>query len=70
VITVSRDEFFAYVCPRDIVTYSHPEYTAWETRSRVVVGRSLPGWKSPGDPKVYMLTESAYAEGRTRKVAA
>jgi hypothetical protein len=62
VISVSKEEFFAYVGARDIVSsVAHEDYTTWETRQRVEVGRSWPGWKNPGGEHRYMLTESAYA---------
>lgn len=53
---VSKVEFFDLVGPRDVTPYSgQPEYTTWETSDRVVIGRSYPGWRNPGDPKVYFL---------------
>jgi cell wall-associated NlpC family hydrolase len=61
-ISVSKDEFFSYVGPRDIVpSTANEDYTVWETRQRIEVGRSWPGWKNPGGEHCYMLTESAYA---------
>lgn len=54
---VSKEEFFAFVGPRDIVTSNNnPNYTVWEDRSRRVVGRSLPGWENPREPSVWMLS--------------
>jgi len=62
-VIVSRDEFFAYVNPRDIVLSNHdPNHTTWETRSRVVVGRTYPGWKNPGGERTYLLTKRARGE--------
>jgi hypothetical protein len=56
---VSAEEFFALLKadPRDIMPrHAYPDYTTWEDqRTRQVVGRSLPGWRNPGEPKVYML---------------
>lgn len=58
-VTVTKEEFFSYVGPRDIHPRSEPEKTTWETRDRTVVGVSQPGWKNPGAPSVYMLTRAA-----------
>lgn len=62
-VVVSWEEFFAYVGPRDIVLLAEPEYTVWETRTRHVVGRSYPGWRSAWNAKrYYMLERSAARE--------
>jgi hypothetical protein len=59
-IEVSAEQFFAYVNPRNIHPITdHPERTLWETERRELVGTTLPGWRNPGAPKVYMLTEAA-----------
>lgn len=63
-VIVTKEEFFAAIGPRDIVLRTEPEYTEWETRSRVVVGRTTPGyrngWGLEGQtPSVYMLVPSA-----------
>lgn len=66
-VIVSKEEFFEFlrVDPRDIMPRRlEPAFTGWETPNRVVLGRSLPGWRDHGDPRVpraYMLTEEAYA---------
>jgi hypothetical protein len=61
-IAVTQEEFFSYVGPRDIVpSNANPEYTVWETRHRVEVGRSYPGWRNPGEPARYLLTEAAHS---------
>lgn len=55
-VPVSREVFFSYVMPRDIVLRTEPDYTIWETRGRAVVGMSTPGWRSPhGTPKTWKL---------------
>jgi hypothetical protein len=41
---VTKDEFFAYIRPRDVHPRSEPEVTYWELRNRQVVGKSTPGW--------------------------
>jgi hypothetical protein len=62
-ITVTKDEFFRYVGPRDIVaSHENSSYSEWQTRDRHIIGRTYPGWKNPGDEKVYMLTEESYEE--------
>lgn len=58
---VTREEFFDFLHrdPRDIMpSNSSPHFTSWETTNRTVVGRSLPGWRYPGNPVVYMLVDS------------
>jgi hypothetical protein len=57
---VSKDQFYEGVGPRDIVLSSNsPDFTTWETRNRVVVGRTYPGWKNPMRPKAYFLDQAA-----------
>ena len=52
---VTKAEFFAAM-RRDVhPNHGNPEVTVWETRSRDVVGKSLPGWKNPGGPRRYFL---------------
>jgi hypothetical protein len=55
---VTKEEFFAALKrdQRDIMpNHDQPHVTIWEDRSRRVFGRSLPGWKNPGDKKAYFL---------------
>ena len=58
---VSRDRFFQYVEPRDIIVSSDRAFTTWETRNRVMVGRTVPGYMPvhQHEEKKYFLTESA-----------
>lgn len=59
-IEVTRDQFFAYVGPRDVSPRcADPHYSLWELRDRTVVGKSTPGWKYPAEPCAYYLIESA-----------
>lgn len=57
-VEVTADRFFEVVGPMDVHPNSLDFHTIWETPQREVVGRSLPGWKQPGEPKVYFLTSS------------
>lgn len=57
---VSRDQFFEALGadPRDIMpVHDRPHETFWKVQARGVVGEvfgwSTPGWKNPGDPKLY-----------------
>jgi len=50
VIPVSREEFLAYVGPRDIVLVSRADHTIWQTRDRQVVGRTTPGYANQWGP--------------------
>jgi hypothetical protein len=59
---VSKDEFFAAVGPRDIITRPDREYTTWETRDRVVIGRSVPGYMASTSAKTYMLSKAKIAK--------
>ena len=52
---VTMDEFYATVGPMNVHPRVEPEYTIWETPNRTVVGRSLPGYRNPGDPKLYFV---------------
>lgn len=59
---VTKEEFFAYVNPRDIVLRCEPTATYWETRGRQVVGMTTPGYSNGYDNQgkvktVYMLAE-------------
>ena len=57
---VTQDQFFAFLKadPRDIMpNHANPYETLWETPQRTVIGKSYPGWKNPGDPKVWKLRE-------------
>ena len=59
--TVSEQEFFSrlYADKRDIMpSVLDPYVTDWETRDRRRVGRSLPGWRNSGEPKVWMWSDS------------
>lgn len=61
-VEVTKEEFFKVMGPLNVhPSLSNPDYTSWEMLgSRIVVGRSLPGWKESGNPnvqKVWMLTE-------------
>lgn len=59
-VAVTQDQFFAYINPRDVNPRCAAEtYSDWETRDRLLVGRSFPGWKSSGDEEAYFLTLSA-----------
>jgi hypothetical protein len=58
-VTVSREEFLAYVGPLDIVLRSEPDCIEWETRGRHLVGRSFPGWRNHKAAKTYMLTRAS-----------
>jgi len=65
-VVVTKEEFFAYVGPRDIRPRAEREYSAWETPSRELIGKTTPGyantWSPDGfAPEVYMLTEAARA---------
>lgn len=57
--TVTKEEFFAAIGLTNVhPSHNHEDYTLWETPDRRVVGKSLPGWKNPGDPKVWMLPDN------------
>lgn len=63
-VVVTKEQFFAYVGPRDINPRAEREYSAWETRSRVLVGKTTPGYANGYMPEgkapdVYMLTPEA-----------
>jgi len=47
---VSREEFLAYVGPRDIIPVSRKDHTLWQTRSQRVVGRTTPGYANHWSP--------------------
>lgn len=55
---VTHDEFYAllYADPRDIMpSNTQPLFTTWETRHREVWGWTAPGWRNPGEPRVYAV---------------
>lgn len=54
---VSKEEFFAFLNGLDVhPSTSNPAFTLWETRNRVAIGWSLPGWRSPSNtPHKYAL---------------
>lgn len=59
---VSEERFFAalYADRRDIMPTCHvsPDYTPWRTTDGTEIARTLPGWRNPGEPKVYMMRDS------------
>ena len=59
-IEVTQEQFFAYMGPRDVYPRNdHPDHAEWETSRRELVGRSYPGYRDPGAPKRWLLTEAA-----------
>lgn len=53
---VTKDAFFAAMGGCDVhPSVAHDHVTLWKLRDGRVIGRSLPGWKYTGDPKVWML---------------
>ena len=58
-MTVSKEAFFMIVGSQNVFpSNTFPEFTDWKTWKDgdfVVIGRSRPGWKNPGDKKVWML---------------
>jgi hypothetical protein len=56
---VTESEFWAalYADPRDIMpSIAHsPYFTQWETKAREVWGWTAPGWRNPGDEKIFAL---------------
>jgi hypothetical protein len=58
---VTKEEFFALLAKDtgDIMPSNREEkFTIWETKSRHVWGKTLPGWKNPQDEKKYFVQES------------
>ena len=52
---VSKDVFFSGIGQLDISpTVEYPYWTNWETRGRVRLGWSYPGWKNTGELGVGM----------------
>lgn len=51
---VSKEEFFAFMGPRNVHPRAEPDQSVWETPSREVLGISRPGYKCEGE-EVYML---------------
>jgi hypothetical protein len=64
-VTVSKERFFAYIGPRDIVLNTKRNEVIWEARNRTVVGRTTPGYACEhGSTKTYELTPEAYEASR------
>lgn len=59
-VEVSKEEFFAFVNPRDIIGQSLADHTVWKTRRHQLVGKSYPGYLCKGEKK-WMLTSEAKA---------
>lgn len=57
-VVVSKEEFFAFMGPRNVHPRSEPDRSVWETPYREVLGISRPGYKCEGE-EVYMLTRRA-----------
>lgn len=55
-IEVTKDEFFASVGKLDVIPRPERNETIWETRNRVVVGRSTPGYLCEG-PKAWFVAK-------------
>jgi len=60
-VTVTKDKFFDYVKPRDIVLRIERETTYWETRNRAIVGYSTPGYANPCASRTFHLARDAEA---------
>lgn len=43
-IEVTKKQFFDFIGPRDICVSSHKDFSLWETRSRSIIGKTIPGW--------------------------
>ena len=56
-IEVTKEEFYAFMKPRDVHPRSEPDRSVWETRNREVLGISKPGYKCEGE-EVYMLARN------------
>ena len=60
---VTKDQFFAVIGPLDVQpSLQNPNHTDWETRSRQIIGRSVPGWRNgyvegKETPKQYFLKD-------------
>ncbi len=60
---VTREEFFAYMGPRDVHPRAEPERSVWiDQRTHAILGQTTPGyrngWTSEGKaPDVYMLSD-------------
>lgn len=67
-ITVTKEEFYEYVNPRDIlVSASDPKVTTWKTRNGLLVGESTGYARDSEDEKWYRLTEAAHKELKGQK---
>lgn len=53
-VAVSKEEFYAFMGPRNVHPRSEPDCSVWETPYREVLGISKPGYKCEGE-EVYML---------------
>jgi hypothetical protein len=53
-IEVTHDEFFDFIGPRDIVPRAERGFTSWETRNRLEVGRTLPGYMGGGQKRYFV----------------
>ena len=68
-IETTEEEFFTFVGGPLNIHPNHglPDVTLWkEVGTRKLIGCSYPGWKNPGEPKRWFLTESAYADLKRR----
>lgn len=56
---VTRQEFFAYVGPRDVHPRPMPDHSLWlDQKTHGVVGKSTPGYRdNVGESPRYFLTE-------------
>lgn len=57
---VTEAEFFKRIEPLDVhPNHDRHDHTDWRMRhNRLLIGRTFPGWKNPGDTKSYWLTEA------------
>jgi ribosomal protein S6E (S10) len=61
-VEVTREEFHATVGQMDVHPRAERDASYWETRHRVLMGKTTPGYmgKKPGEPKrYYVWKESA-----------
>lgn len=59
-IEVTENKFWEHIGPRDIVLdMSRPECVVWKMRYGSTVGKSVPGWRNPGDKESFYLIDGA-----------
>jgi hypothetical protein len=65
-VEVTKDQFFAFVGPRNVHPTPYPDHSLWrDLNTHSIVGKTQPGYRNTWGPQgktpaVYLLTQTAH----------